>query len=55
MALSEADILKITARLALLEHVVGAMFRETAIAAGRTADDVAQHAETVKRFGRLCV
>jgi hypothetical protein len=50
MSLTDADILRIVARLTVLEHVVGLMFRETAIGAGKTADEVTQYAETVKQY-----
>ena len=50
MALSDADALKLLARVAVLHHVVDLMFRETAISAGKSADDVSKFAETVKQF-----
>jgi hypothetical protein len=50
MPLSDEDALRIVARLRVLEHVVGAMFRDLATATGRTADDVARHAEEIKEF-----
>jgi hypothetical protein len=50
MALSDEDAFRIVARLTVVEHVVGLLFREHAIAGGKTADDVTRYAETVKQF-----
>ena len=47
---SDSDMLTIVARLTVLEHLVASMFRESVIGSGRTADDVALYAESVKSF-----
>jgi hypothetical protein len=50
MPLSDEDALRLVTRLRVLEHVVGALVRDLAIANGQTADDIARHAEAAKTF-----
>ena len=50
MPLSDEDAVRLIARIQVLEHVVGVLVRELAVTNGMTADDVAAHAESAKKF-----
>lgn len=50
MPLSDEDTLRLVSRLRVLEHVIGALVRDLALAGGQTADDMARHAEAAKAF-----